>query len=507
MQAAQPLPNTLSALPQGGTAQARTATTRAQDFGSFARLLLVAFLLIAALPGAVALRAVASFDELMARGDSFAVQALSLSAAVQLLDERSVVMERAARQSIALDDAVLRERFAQAQRDSRETLASLNWADVPARLISQWQAQLETIVATIAQGARSPAERDTQVAAAFRELAGTNTAIAQEARHTIEERRQLLQQQLQTSRARLTRLVAAAVALALLLAVALGLWLSRPFKRIERAIFGMGENRLDHPITINGPADVRRIGRQLEWLRLRLVQLDADKTRFLRHVSHEIKTPLAALTEGVALLEDGTAGSLSADQREIARILSHNTQSLQSQIEALLRFNAAAFEANQLKREPTDLRLLIEQQVEAQRLQWQARAVEVRIDGPALVEPVDAAKLGTVIANLLSNAIRFSPAGGLIRFELSRQAAWSRIDVQDQGPGVAESDRARIFEPFYRGQRQSAEGPRGSGIGLSIVWEYVVAHGGTIELLPNGGSGAEAGAGSRFRIELPHAEI
>ncbi len=475
---------------------------RARSFGSFAQLLLIAFLLIAAFPGVVALRAVASFDELTARGDTFAVEALNLSTAVQLLDERSVVMERAARQSLALDDAVLRERFAQALRDSQETLATLNWSDVPARLISQWQAQLETITAAINQPGKPPAERDAQVAAAFRELAGTNTAIAQEARHTIEQRRLRLQEELKASRQRLTRLVAIQVVLALLLAVAVGVWLLRPFKRIERAILGMGENRLDQPIQINGPADVRRLGRQLEWLRLRLVQLDADKTRFLRHVSHEIKTPLAALTEGVALLEDGTAGSLSSDQREIARILSHNTQALQSQIEALLRFNAAAFDANRLQRVPTDLRLLIEQQVEAQRLQLQARAVQLRVEGPALVEPVDPAKFGMAIGNLLSNAIRFSPVGGCIWFRLSRHEALVCIEVEDQGPGIAESDRSRIFEPFYRGQRQSAEAPRGSGVGLSIVQEYVVAHGGIIQLLPDG----PGSAGSRFLIELPHAD-
>ena len=164
-----------------------------------------------------------------------------------------------------------------------------------------------------------------------------------------------------------------AIVLSLVLALSLGIWLARPFKRLEGAIRQLGENQLDEPVLISGPDDVRRLGQQLEWLRLRLLELDADKARFLRHVSHELKTPLAALREGVALLQDGVTGELTAGQREVAQILHHNTLQLQGEIEALLRFNAAAFEARQLQRRDTDLLALLEAQVEAQRLQWQAK--------------------------------------------------------------------------------------------------------------------------------------
>ena len=102
------------------------------------------------------------------------------------------------------------------------------------------------------------------------------------------------------------------------------------------------------------------MGQQLEWLRLRLLELDADKARFLRHVSHELKTPLAALREGVALLQDGVTGELTEGQKEVAQILHQNTLVLQSEIEALLRFNAAAFEARQLQRRETELIGLLE---------------------------------------------------------------------------------------------------------------------------------------------------
>ena len=284
---------------------------------------------------------------------------------------------------------------------------------------------------------------------------------------------------------------------ALVLALALGIWLARPFKRLEGAIRQLGENRLEAPVSISGPDDVRRVGQQLEWLRLRLLELDADKARFLRHVSHELKTPLAALREGVALLQDGVTGELNAGQREVARILHHNTLVLQEEIEALLRFNAAAFEARQLQRHDTDLLALLEAQVEAQRLQWQARGLRVLVEGPAISLQIDAEKIASAVSNLLSNAIRFSPKGGTVRLSLSRQPDCVRVDIHDQGPGVAMADRDRVFEPFFRGVRQPEDAVRGTGIGLSIVQEYVAAHGGRVHLV-------EEGVHSFFRMELPH---
>jgi two-component system sensor histidine kinase GlrK len=141
----------------------------------------------------------------------------------------------------------------------------------------------------------------------------------------------------------------------------------------------------------------------------------------------------------------------------------------------------------------------VQAQVAAQRLQWQARRLAVRVEGQPVSLEVDPDKLGAAIANLLSNAIRFSPAGGTIRLSVATADAAVHVDVQDEGPGVAEADRTRVFEPFYRGERQPLDAVKGTGIGLSIVQEYVAAHGGRVSLV-------DASAGGHFRIELPHAK-
>lgn len=465
---------------------------------SFRQLLVIAFLLIAALLGAASLRALFALEDLTLQSRDNAARALDLSGAAQSLRERSVSMQRSSRQSVVLDDRVLRERFKDEARDATNILANLAREHIPAATARPWRAHLETISDLLTGSPDTALERERQLTQEFRELEGINAAIAVQVQQAIQQRNQSLQDKLEASRKHLAQQVTWAIVLAVAMALAFGVWFTLPLKRLENAIVGLGENRLDRVIAIRGPADLALVGERLNWLRLRLAELDADKSRFLRHISHELKTPLASLREGVSLLEDGVAGPLTKDQREIARILRHNTGVLQAQIEDLLRFNTAAFEARQLHRKTVDLLELMEEQVDAQRLQWRARELTVSVVGEPLRIEVDPEKIGTVLANLLSNAIRYSPFKGMIQMELSKQAGRIRIDIHDQGIGVAAADRERIFEPFYRGERQPADVVRGSGIGLSIVHEYVAAHGGRIELLPDQ-------PGAHFRIEFPHA--
>jgi len=464
---------------------------------SFRQLLVIAFLLIAALLGAASLRALFALEDLTVQSRDNAARALDLSGAAQSLRERSVSMERSARQSVVLDDRVLRQRFRDEARDAANILARLASEEIPAAKARPWRAHLETMQDLLTGPSDTALDRDRQLAQEFRELEGINTAIAMQVQQTIQQRNQSLQDKLESSRKHLAQQVTWAIVLAVVMALAFGVWFTRPLKRLENAIVGLGENRLDQVIAIHGPADLALVGERLNWLRLRLSELDADKSRFLRHISHELKTPLASLREGVSLLEDGVAGPLSQDQREIAQILKHNTGLLQSQIEDLLRFNTAAFEARQLHRQAVDMLHLIEDQVDAQRLQWRARELTVKVSGEPLRMEVDPEKIGTALANLLSNAIRYSPLKGTIKLSLSQQAGVVQIDIQDQGIGVAPVDRERIFEPFYRGERQPEGGVRGSGIGLSIVHEYIAAHGARIALLPDA-------TGTHFRIEFPH---
>lgn len=479
---------------------------------SFRQLLVVAFLLVASLMAAVSLRGLLTLERLLQQSRDSAEQTQHLNDLVDRLGEHTVTMERAARQYLVLGDRGLLERFEQAGNGAERAVLALAAEALPAELVRDWRGQRQRIRQRLDDSAADLPARDAQLARAFDALERLHGAMAERVRRVAEARNQALQRAQDAGREALARQVAAATVLAGVVALALALWLARPLQRLERAVVALGENRLDQRIDIRGPADVRQLGRRLDWLRQRLAETDADKARFLRHVSHELKTPLAALREGVALLQDGVAGPLTDDQREVARILGDNSATLQRRIEDLLRFNAAAFDAQRLVRKPVALQPFVQALINAQQLQWQARQLQVQQVGGPLTADIDADLMASALGNLLSNAIRFSPPGATILITLARLADGLRIEVADQGPGVAEADRAHIFEPFYRGLHQPDNGLAGTGIGLSIVAETVAAHGGQLQLLPQPADTPAANpaatlAATTFRIDLPHALV
>ena len=476
---------------------------------SFRQLLLFAFVLIALLLGAVSLSGLQALQGVLAQSREAGQQSVQLNLSTRGLAERSTDMERAARQYLVLGDDAVRQRFDDAANQAQTMLLPLGQYPPTAKLAQQWLASVVRVRSQLADGRLPLAARGEAVAAEFRTLDGISRGLTLQVQQSIADHNQEVQDALETQRNRQVQQVLVAIVAAAAAALAFGLWLTQPLRRLGRAIVALGEGRLNEPVVIRGPSDLASLGRQLDWLRLRLTELDEDKARFLRHTSHELKTPLAALREGVALLSEGVGGTLGTEQAEIVAILQHNTGVLQQQIEDLLRYNAAAFDARQLQRRPTLLHGLVKDVVQAQRLSWQARGLAVVVEGDAtLTHPVDPERLGMAMGNLLSNAIRFSPAGGRIRWWVgllgNSEDRHIALQINDDGPGIATADREHIFDPFYRGSTPPpspspptrTDAPRGSGIGLAIVREQVAAHGGRVLLM------ADAG-GACFRILLP----
>ena len=270
--------------------------------------------------------------------------------------------------------------------------------------------------------------------------------------------------------------------------------LTRVFNRFERAVMTLGEGRLDQEINIEGPADMRRMGRRLDWLRQRLLALEEQRTFVLRHVSHELKTPLAALREGSSLLTEGAAGTLSAAQAKIVGIMRNNALRLQTLIDGLLKLQQAGYAGNAMEASPIRFDELVQQVVATHQLAARNKHLTFAGTLAPLTVTGGQEELTTVVDNLVSNAIKYSPEGGMVTLNLVRQDRLAVLDVADQGPGVPEADRQKIFEPFFRsaGSRQVA----GVGLGLAIAKEFAAAHGGKLEL-------ADESGGAHFRVSLP----
>ena len=460
---------------------------------SFRQGMLSGFAVIVLLLGGAALNGWLVVERLLAQSRHGSEQAIALTASIQELGERTIDIERSARQYLVLNDPLFRQRFDEHLGHSLSVIDRLDAlsAEPVAPLLAGWR--------MVAEAVRSGLDQQmgkAELGSLLARLVELNGLIKQSGQHWVETQNSRILDDLEANRLLLGGQIALALFGAILVVLAMGWWLVRPVRQLEVAISRLGASRFDEVVKVGGPVDLRNLGKRLDWLRLRLGELESDRERALRHVSHELKTPLTALKEGVALLSDEVPGPLASNQREVVEILQHNVASLQQQIESLLSLNAAAFEARRLHIEPIRLPKLLESAVQRHELHAQSRQLAIAISAPELVVLLDAEKMTVVLDNLLSNAIDFSPEGTEIQLLAAHDNNSLRLECIDQGPGVAPEDAQRIFDPFYQGNRRAPAPRRGSGVGLSIVRELVRAMGGTVALLPS-----EQGA--HFCVEIP----
>ncbi len=292
--------------------------------------------------------------------------------------------------------------------------------------------------------------------------------------------------------------VAALVPGTLILILIFTLLVARPIRQIDHAIGQLGESGFSKPIEIKGPTDLQRLGRQLEWLRLRLLELAQEKNKFLRHMSHELKTPLANIREGTELLLDGSVGDLDKPQREVTDILRMNGLKLQQLIENLLSFSAWQTKSEVLTLSDFELRKQVISVAKAQRLAVKAANIQLKLEADDIIVNADQDKIRTVLDNLLSNAVKFTPRGGLITIRATRLAKSFVLEFGDTGPGIPDEEIPRIFEAFFQGRREQGGQVGGTGIGLSVVLECIQAHDGSVELVDS-----DEFSGAHFRIHIP----
>ena len=273
---------------------------------------------------------------------------------------------------------------------------------------------------------------------------------------------------------------------------------ARPIRQIDQAIGQLGESGFSKPISIKGPTDLERLGRQLEWLRVRLLELAQEKNKFLRHMSHELKTPLANIREGTELLLDGSVGDLEGPQREVTDILRMNGLKLQQLIENLLSFSAWQAKSEVLTLSDFSLPAQVISVARSQRLALKAANIQLKLEVDDIIVNADQDKIRTVLDNLLSNAIKFTPRGGQITIRAARTPASFVLEFGDTGPGIPADESPRIFEAFFQGRREQGGQVGGTGIGLSVVLECIQAHDGSVELIDT-----DEFSGAHFRIHIP----
>ncbi len=270
-----------------------------------------------------------------------------------------------------------------------------------------------------------------------------------------------------------------------------------PVKGIERMINRLGEGRPlgDNPI-LKGPRELRSLAQRIVWLSERLSWLESQRHVFLRHISHELKTPLASMREGTELLADEVVGVLTDDQKEVVAILDDSSRHLQQLIEQLLDYNRRLADSPMDKQELKLINVL-DNVIAAHSLPARAKSMstEYQLDtATCLAEP---SLLTSVLDNLYSNAVHYGEESGKIWIHCRQVNQSVQIDVANTGESIPETERAMIFEPFFQGSRQRKGAVKGSGLGLSIARDCIRRMHGELRLVN------VDYADVCFRIELP----
>jgi len=349
--------------------------------------------------------------------------------------------------------------------------------------------------ASSASGANNPAID--MIIERFRVMNAAARDVGQGMRRLIDSRLNELEENTRSAQHALAWQSAALIPGTLVLVVLFLLLVGRPMRQVDRAIRELGEGDFSRPITVSGPNDIETLGRQLEWLRHRLKESTDEKNKFLRHMSHELKTPLANIREGTELLLDGSVGELDHQQQEVTSILRDNGVKLQKLIENLLTFSAWQTQTASLELAEFELKPMVFGVLSQHRLPISNKKIKLNLKIAAIKVLADEGKLKLVLENLLSNAIKFTPSDGVIQVSAEMHGGELVIDVADNGPGVHPEDGERIFEAFYQGRRHQGGPVGGTGIGLSVVAECIQAHGGSVTLVRGAHSGAH------FQVRLP----
>jgi signal transduction histidine kinase len=276
--------------------------------------------------------------------------------------------------------------------------------------------------------------------------------------------------------------------------------MTSPLREMSAAASAMATGDYGRRVTATSSDEVGQLAQAFNRMSAELEELDRMRRDLVANVSHELRTPISALQ---AVLENLVDGVEPPDPQTFATML-QQVERLGRLVTQLLDLSRLESGVMSLRITPFEVRGVFEQAVREARVhmrQKSATPVELDVD----VQPDDlrirgdAERVHQVVANLLDNAMRHSPAGGLVRLAASAADGRARVEVSDEGPGIPRSERTRVFERFYRSDAARSARDGGTGLGLAIVRWIVDLHGGDITVE----SGASTGC--RMVVWLPRA--
>jgi len=293
------------------------------------------------------------------------------------------------------------------------------------------------------------------------------------------------------------RLLAAAIpclALALLIGTVLAGWFTRRLRRLEQAADRIAGGSFDEPVADSGADEIGQLGRSFERMRVRLARLEEERREFIANASHELKTPIFALTGSLELLGDEEMDESS--RRDFVETMRGQVERLNRLASDLL--DLSRLDAGRLGLVPSALdlatlaRMLQEEFEAAAELSGHPLSLTVAAQPLVLADERRVLEIGR---NLIENALRHTPSGVRVRLWVAEEGEQGTLTVEDDGPGIPPEQQERIFERFFRLDDERASG---SGLGLAIARELALRMNGEITVSLEDGS-------TRFTLSLPLA--
>ncbi len=287
---------------------------------------------------------------------------------------------------------------------------------------------------------------------------------------------------------------------AAVVAAVAGLWLAgrlvRPLGELRAAARAIAAGRLDRRVRACG-GEIGELAEAFNAMAARLEQDERLRREFLAAVAHELRTPLANVQAHLEAFLDGVADPTP----ERLAALHTQTVLLSRIVNDLRDLTLAQAGALPLQRARVELGEVCREVLDALRPWLDDRHLTAQMQAPGPVYAwADPQRVRQVVQNLVHNAVRFSPPGGTVRLALAARGEWVEVVVEDDGPGIAAEDLERVFEPFYRADPSRSRQGGGSGLGLAVVKQLVLAHGGAVRAERRDPRGA------RFVVRLPAAE-
>lgn len=402
-------------------------------------------------------------------------------------------LERATRQNWVLKSESLDELIVDKWQSSLQSIDELTFISSAGEYISQWQQLAETLklahTQLVVEG-----KQDAKLFIPVSELISRQTLWL---RDKNEQKITQNQRQLKALQESFINWLVALIPLTLLVGGGF-LWrISGRLKGLTAVIDKLGQGHWQQKISVQGSAELVELGNKLQWVQEQLHMLEQQKDTFLRHVTHELKTPLASMVEGTDLLTDEIVGPINKEQQAVLELITQSMVRLRAMIDSLLSYNAIRSSKESINELSFNHLIKKINSHFEHRLIAREQQLCWHNDLPDKPLMIAAELIEMILIQLISNGLKFSASGKSVNISLSLLDRKLTLSVADQGAGIKEQEKSQIFAAFYQGKNAKDITDQGSGLGLTIVKESVEQLMGTLRVEHNEPQGC------LFVIQIP----